>query len=487
VGANLISVFQSFLVGILRLVKRKGQKEVCARARLSVRQLSLLELGKLKRPIPSPELTRILDALECTTAEVILTASYLEGLSDQDCYVDPVSAAATEALIADTARQLRLCHRAPGGFVDARYPPPYAVESERQTALESWQRIADLKSYEDFSLVLSRSRDFQTWAMVERLCEESEHAASKDVERAGLLARLAVDLPSRLQVPEPWKLKLIGYAKPHQGNVFRVLGDFASADAAFVEAWSLWDSGYDPDELLDPGRILELEASFRRDQGCFPDAMALLRQAEPISRRPLYVAIKKAKTLEAMGDYEPAITILVKLAPQAEIHPEPRLRNMPRWNLAVLLTYVGRHREAALLLPEVRRAARELQDKLDLVRLRWLEGRVAAGLGQTDAALRAFEEARSGFASHAMHYDVAVTLLETAAIHLERGELATVQVLAGELAPIFEAKGVHVHALAALQLFVEAVARQTATAALARRLLDYLFRARHDDKLQFSL
>jgi hypothetical protein len=94
---------------------------------------------------------------------------------------------------------------------------------------------------------------------------------------------------------------------------------------------------------------------------------------------------------------------------------------------------------------------------------------------------------RSGFASHGLHYDVALTLLETAAIHLERGELATVQVLAGELAPIFEAKGVHVHAKAALQLFVEAVTRQTATAVLARCLLDYLFRARHDETLQFSL
>jgi hypothetical protein len=133
-----------------------------------------------------------------------------------------------------------------------------------------------------------------------------------------------------------------------------------------------------------------------------------------------------------------------------------------------------------LVGPTTQRAA-------DLVRLRWLEGRVASGLGQTDAALRALEEARSGFASQAMHYDVALTLLETAAIHLERGELATVQVLAGELAAIFEAKGVHVHALAALRLFVEAVARQTATAVLARCLLDYLFRARHDEKLQFSL
>jgi len=139
-GSNLIVLFQSFLVGILRLVKRKGQKGVSARARLSVGQLSQLELGKLKRPISSPKLTRILDALECTTAEVILTASYLEGLSDQDSYVDPVSAAATEALIADTARQLRLRRRAPGGFVEARYPPPYAVESERQAAASGQAR-----------------------------------------------------------------------------------------------------------------------------------------------------------------------------------------------------------------------------------------------------------------------------------------------------------------------------------------------------------
>jgi hypothetical protein len=82
---------------------------------------------------------------------------------------------------------------------------------------------------------------------------------------------------------------------------------------------------------------------------------------------------------------------------------------------------------------------------------------------------------------------VALSLLETAALLLERGKLAEVQALAGELVPIFEENGVHEEARKALWLFKEAAERQAATAGLARRLLAWLFRAQHDPGLVFSL
>jgi hypothetical protein len=51
---------------------------------------------------------------------------------------------------------------------------------------------------------------------------------------------------------------------------------------------------------------------------------------------------------------------------------------------------------------------------------------------------------------------------------------------------VFKSKGVHREALAALRLFKEAAEREVATAELARRVLRYLYRARHDQGLQFS-
>ena len=59
--------------------------------------------------------------------------------------------------------------------------------------------------------------------------------------------------------------------------------------------------------------------------------------------------------------------------------------------------------------------------------------------------------------------------------------------LAGELTKVFESQGVHLEALGALRLFKEAVESEAATAELARRVLGYPFRARHDQDLRFRV
>jgi hypothetical protein len=85
-----------------------------------------------------------------------------------------------------------------------------------------------------------------------------------------------------------------------------------------------------------------------------------------------------------------------------------------------------------------------------------------------------------------MSYDVALALLEEAVLLLEEGRPAEVKALAGELAQVFEDKGVHREALAALRLFHEAAEHEEATAEMARRVLRFLFRARYDQGLRFE-
>ena len=85
-----------------------------------------------------------------------------------------------------------------------------------------------------------------------------------------------------------------------------------------------------------------------------------------------------------------------------------------------------------------------------------------------------------------MSYDVALALLEEAVLMLEKGRSGEVKELAGELNQVFESKGVHLEALAALQLFRAAAEREEATTELARRVLRFLFRAQHDQGLRFT-
>lgn len=355
---------------------------------------------------------------------------------------------------------------------------------ERAQALELWQLLEPLETFEKMALVVRASREYQRWAVVERLCDESECAASKDSGRAMLLAQVALEIVLLLKVTKAWRQRLQGYALAHVANAFRVAEDFDAADRTFAEARALWSSGIDSEGLLDPGRLPELEASLRREQGRFADALALLKQAEAGTRRPVHVALKEATTREAMGDYSESIAILRKVAPLMEEHPEARLRIIHKFNLAVTLTLVGRYREAERLVPVVKRLAEG--NALTLIRTKWLEGRVAAGLGRTDKALKALDAACQSFAERNLHYDMALCLLEMAVLYLQRGELHEVKRLTADLVPVFKAKRIHREALAALRLFAIAAKREAATADFTRGVLDYFFRARHDKVLRLK-
>jgi hypothetical protein len=122
----------------------------------------------------------------------------------------------------------------------------------------------------------------------------------------------------------------------------------------------------------------------------------------------------------------------------------------------------------------------------DQIRTKWLEGRVATGLGRTGKALATLADACRAFAKRNLHYDVALCLLEMAVLYLERSELDEVKRLTAELVLVFKAKRIHREALAALRLFSIAAKRQAATAGFTRDLLDYFFRARHDQELRFK-
>ncbi|MBW8764739.1 MAG: hypothetical protein JF630_00415, partial [Geodermatophilales bacterium] len=365
------------------------------------------------------------------------------------------------------------------------YPRPADLETARWLAGEAWATLSRFPEDRRLALVQGVSM-FQTWALVERVCEESVVQASRQVERAVSLARLAQEIAGLVQGPEGWRKCVQAFAAAHFANVLRVAGELKGAEAAFARARQLWLSGSDPDQVLDPGRLLDLEASLRRDQRRFEEALALLEEALRVGRCPERYLIKKGFTLEVLGDYERAVEALLQAEPLLKREAEPRLWYKQRFNLAVNHCHLGHHSEAAMLVQQVRDLAADLGDEVFLIRVIWLDGRIAAGLGRPEEARRLLAQARREFAARGMGYDVALALLEEAALLLEEGRAAEVRALTPGLAQVFESRGVHREALAALRLFQEAAQRGEATAELARRVLAYLFRARHDQGLRFE-
>jgi tetratricopeptide (TPR) repeat protein len=389
------------------------------------------------------------------------------------------------AVLDHLARRLsRHCAGAVQRLLKLRVPERPPSPEDRRQAEVQFPELKRLSRRSRLAAVRSIEA-LQSWALAERCCEESVRQASRNLQRAASWAQLALEIAKLVPGSTGWRRRVRAYALAHWANVLRVRGELNAADVALGKAKQLWQSGSDPGGLLDPGRLLDLEGSLRRDQRRFEEALDCFNQAIPMSRFPERVLMNKGTTYDVLGQHELAIAALLEARPHVEQRGGPRLGNMLRLNLASNLVHAGRHDEAMELVEEVRRNPEGL-GKIDIVRIPWLEGRIQHGLGRRDEALRLLAEARESFEAEEMFYDVALALLEEAGLLLEENRTREVKELTRELPKVFAAKGVHREALAALRIFQEAVEREAVTAELTRRVLSFLFRARFDEGATFS-
>jgi hypothetical protein len=160
---------------------------------------------------------------------------------------------------------------------------------------------------------------------------------------------------------------------------------------------------------------------------------------------------------------------------------EPRLLLCLRHNLVDNLSKAGCHREADALLPDLRELAATHGSAQDRLRLDWVEGRVAAGLGDHEQAFRLLTQVRQTFLGEGNAFDAALAALDLSISHLQEGKTAAVRELADEMVTVFRNLDVAREPMAAVLLFQEAARRETATAELAREVAASISRARGDE------
>jgi tetratricopeptide (TPR) repeat protein len=335
---------------------------------------------------------------------------------------------------------------------------------------------------------------FRSWGLCELLCRESEAAGPHDARQAVELAELAVAVGRSLEEWQPvehtWLCQLRALAYAHLGNALRVKGLLRSAAQSFVEAERWWEAGADAGNALDyEAQILAMKASLRHAERQLPEALDLLERAEEAEPTPslrTIILINKSRVLEEAGRFGEAMATLDVAATRVEQETNPRLLLCIRQNRLWLLTTLERFEEAAENLPEVKGLSSNLAGALDLVRLRWAEARIAAGLGESRLGIAIFDEVRQAFLSAGVDYDAALVSLELAALYAAEGSTQEVKTLAAELLPVFQSQNVHREALAALGLFVQAAIDEMATAELAGRILAYLRQARFNPSVPFD-
>lgn len=340
--------------------------------------------------------------------------------------------------------------------------------------------LAELMAVEPSARWLRIEEDerFHLWGLAELLLKKSAEAVTEAPLAAADLAEAAVrlvrHLPPAAYHPD-WVHDLAARAWATFGNAQRVLGELRGADAAFRNALERLGESHSGNGLVE-AEVADRLASLRRAQRRLPEALELLESAVALYReagdghRVGRALLNKSKVLEEAGELEAAIAVLEEVPALLDGEREPRLQMVARHNVLTLLTLAGRDREAEALLSEVRRLSREHGGRVDRVRLRWIEGSIARGLGRPAEAEAAFREVQEEFLLQGLTFDAALVSLDLATIYAAIGRTAELQEIAARLMAIFEAQEIHRESWAALLLFRQACDENRATADLARHL-----------------
>jgi len=369
-----------------------------------------------------------------------------------------------------------------------------ASRREREEARTSalLEELTALPFERQLDLVRSEAR-FASAPLVEQLCARSRALAGARPEQAEHLARLAVAVAEQLVAGGKGRRSVrdvVAFARGQLGDALRVRGELREAGVALRQAAE--DLAAGSGEPLASARLASLRASLLNDLGRVEQAVALCRDATSQLRRVGARQalgrglVKLAAFAAALGRFAESLEALGEAAELVDGSREPRLGLALRHNRAYCLERMGRYREAARELAAARALAEEAGSGIDLARVRWVEGRVALGLGRQAQAENVFREVAADFVEAGLSFDAALVALELALVLLHRGETREVRELAERMVPIFGAQGIHAEARAALELFRAAAAREALGGAFVVGLLAYLERARDRPDLRFE-
>jgi len=302
----------------------------------------------------------------------------------------------------------------------------------------------------------------QKWGLCESLLARSQACRHHDPEQMVLLAERAAAIAADLD-PLAYGLELTADLRARclaeLGNAHRVADDVEAAERALRSASEESARGSQDPLLL--ARIMDLTASLRGAQRRFGEALELLdavyRIYESHGDRHNAGRALISKGLYTGYNNDPETAVRLLSAGLTLIHPaaDPKLVISAVHNLITFLADGERFREAQRLLKRARPYYAE-GDRLNLIKLHWLEGKVAAGLGRLRRAEQSFLQARRELEAAGLHYHAAVVSLDLAAVWLSRGKTAETRALVEELVATFQARRIAREALAALLLLKKA-------------------------------
>lgn len=170
------------------------------------------------------------------------------------------------------------------------------------------------------------------------------------------------------------------------------------------------------------------------------------------------------------GQAEKAVLLLAEGLKLLEPGRDPALRLSGLHALAVYLLEAGHPQAARDLVEGARNLYQRDGNRLNQVRLRWLEGRIAFGLGEDTGAEAAFRDARLEYEGVGKPYDAALVSLDLALVLAKQGRRKEIFLLVDRMVATFRRLGIRREALAALVLLRKASGMPGPAEALSARI-----------------
>lgn len=275
------------------------------------------------------------------------------------------------------------------------------------------------------------------------------------------------------------------------GNAYRIREDFIRAQEAVDTALHLLESG--SGDLGIRARVYELTAALHVDRRRhLSDACELLEYVVQIYQELGEVHLGgRAMSILALytdylGDQQRALRLIQDALVCIDTTRDPQLGTTATQLLVWLLAENGHYQEASRLLLAAGLGERLAEESLGLLKLRWVEGQIWAGLGKPSRAEKHLRKAHEGFLVAGQDYTAALVGLDLAGVWLGQGKRSEVRALAQEMVDTFRDLGVARESRRALDYFREACEQEEATPALARHVGRFLHQIEFAPDLRFA-
>jgi tetratricopeptide (TPR) repeat protein len=333
-----------------------------------------------------------------------------------------------------------------------------------------------------------------SWGLCETLLAQSyslRHSDRPGMLQLANLARLAADRLDPATYGEERRSDMQARAWAELANAYRVNDDFAQAEAAMACALDLRTRGTG-DPLL-YARIADLNASLLSDQRRFKEAFQMLDLAYAIHRRYSgshevgRVVLLKGLYTGYAGKPEEGIQLLVRGLSMIDRAQDSKLVFHSLHNVLLFRVELGQYEQARLQLQRMRPLYAAYAVRPDMMKLHWIEGQIAAGLGDLVTAEATFQQIRQDLDDAGLGYEAAILSLDLAGVWLRQGRTAEVHGLVAEMVASFRALGVDREAMSALHMLQEALKRDQVTVEVLRLVSGILRRLQNEPATRIGL